>query len=194
MSHRCRIMKKPQAPPVRRYRRPRQGSSSERDPPGTDRARPDSRWWRWGLGPRSGACGRSFSRSCRGFGGRGHTTPSPNRDNLPDIKSSAGTTSPKSQARRKTARNARNRPHSAGATSPISQARRKTARNARNRPAQPGQPPRYHKPGGDGFGLARRLMLLCKTTGGRRTPGASAGGRSRSSNLCMTNRGQRIGG
>ena len=32
MSHRCRIMKKPQAPPVRRRRRPRQGSSSETRP------------------------------------------------------------------------------------------------------------------------------------------------------------------
>ena len=52
-----------------RRRRPRQGSSSERDPPGTDRARPDSRWRRWGPGPRSGARGRRFSRSCRGPGG-----------------------------------------------------------------------------------------------------------------------------
>ena len=60
MSHRCRIMKKPQAPPVRRRRRPGQGSSSERDPPGTDRTRPETRWRRWGLGPRSGARGGVF--------------------------------------------------------------------------------------------------------------------------------------
>ena len=34
--------------------------------PGTDQARPESRWWRWGPGPRSGAWGRRFSRSCGG--------------------------------------------------------------------------------------------------------------------------------
>ena len=68
MSHRCRIMKKPQAPPVGRRRRPGQGSYSERDPPGTDRTRPETRWRRWGLGPRSGARWRRFSRSCRGTG------------------------------------------------------------------------------------------------------------------------------
>ena len=51
MSHRCRIMKKLQAPPVRRRRRPRQGSSSERDPQGTDRPRPDMQVVVAGAGP-----------------------------------------------------------------------------------------------------------------------------------------------
>ena len=96
MSHRCRIMKKPQAPPVRRRRRPRQGSSSETRPCRvlTERVRNPG----GGGGGRARGAGRGggvfrvlagvvavraqesamrgrgwrrFSRSCRGSGGGG---------------------------------------------------------------------------------------------------------------------------
>ena len=67
MSHRYRIMKKPQAPPVRRRRRPRQGSSSETRPCRvlTGRVR-NPGGGGGGRAREAGRGGRRFSRSCRG--------------------------------------------------------------------------------------------------------------------------------
>ena len=64
-------MKEPQAPPVRRRRRPGQGSSSERDPPGTDRTRPDPMVVAEGEGPRSGRLGAVFFAFLAGLGRSG---------------------------------------------------------------------------------------------------------------------------
>jgi len=67
MSHRYRIMKKPQAPPVRRRRRPRQGSSSETRPCRvlTGRVR-NPGGGGGGRAREAGRGGRRFSRSCGG--------------------------------------------------------------------------------------------------------------------------------
>ena len=82
MSHRCRIMKEPQAPPVGRRRRPRQGSSSERDPPGYRPTASGTRGGGGGGGPAKRGAGAAFfaflsgswgwNRSLtRGFAGKG---------------------------------------------------------------------------------------------------------------------------
>ena len=70
LSHRCRIMKEP------KHLRSAAGADRDRDHlpnatlPGTDRTRPESRWRRWGPGPRSGARGRGFRVLAGGVQGR----------------------------------------------------------------------------------------------------------------------------